>query len=128
MHGVRQRLLRAARDQLVQFPQERGQRFPGPRRSQDQRMLAAGDRWPALSLRIARLAERVLEPLPDKGMKPREDRRITSHFADRNRSERVLEHAPQLLRSPFENFARQRSLPELLELDFLGPFEVVHEY
>ena len=80
MNGVGQRLLRSARDQLVQLPEERSKSFPRPGRSEDQRVLTARNRWPSLTLRVARILKGLLEPFPHQRMKARERRRAASHI------------------------------------------------
>src|SRR5687767_9022855 len=69
MHTVCERLLRPFDNQRVQLPQECGEGFPCSCRREYERVAPARDRRPSLALRLARLAERFREPLPDQGMK-----------------------------------------------------------
>src|SRR6266436_379534 len=79
MDRIRERFLRSADDQLVQLPQKRRQGLPGSGRSEYERVGSARDRGPTLALRIAWLAERLLEPSPYDGMKARQHGGATSH-------------------------------------------------
>ena len=56
MDRVRERTLEAVGDQRVELPEERRQRLPGAGRRENERVLAARDRRPALLLRRARRA------------------------------------------------------------------------
>src|SRR5438445_13142754 len=69
VNGVRQRLLRPTRDQFVQLPQKCRECFSRPRWSKYERVPTACNRRLSLTLRIARLGERLLEPLPHHWMK-----------------------------------------------------------
>jgi len=60
--------------------------FSSSRRSENERVRAARDRRPALTLRIARLAEGLLEPFADERIESRENRRATSHITYRRQS------------------------------------------
>src|SRR5258706_3346199 len=134
MDRIRERFFRSADDQLVQLPQKRRQGLPGSGRSEYERVGSARDRRPTLALRIARLAERLLEPSPYDGMKARQHGGTTSHVTGWGWGwgwwtilDCVLEYASQLLRPPFENLSREGTLSELVELYLLGPFYVIHE-
>ena len=80
-----------------------------------------------IALRIARLAERLLEPLPYDRMESREHRGSTArHIATTNADRCVLENAPQLLRAPLQNLPVVAAFGTL-ELHLLRLLEVVHE-
>ena len=61
---------RRQRGQLVDRPQERGQRLARPGRRDDQRVLALADRPPGPGLRLRRLGERPVEPRPGGRREP----------------------------------------------------------
>jgi hypothetical protein len=61
---------RRQRRQLVDRPQERGQRLARPGRRDDQRVLALADRAPGSRLSLCRLGERSVEPCPGRGREP----------------------------------------------------------
>jgi hypothetical protein len=61
---------RRQRRQLVDRPQERGQRLAGTGRRDDQRVLALADRSPRPGLGLRRLGERPLEPRPGGRREP----------------------------------------------------------
>ena len=128
MNRVRQRLLGSADYQLVELPQERGQSFSRSRRSEYQGMRTTCNRRPSLTLRVARIPEGLLEPLPHQRVESRQRRGAACHIDARLMpGRRVLKHTTQLLRSPLENLSGKRTLPELIELDLFRPLEVVHE-
>src|SRR6266699_1051504 len=117
MDCIRERFFRSADDQLVQLPQKRRQGLPGSGRSEYERMGSARDRRPTFALRIARLAERLLEPSPYDRMKARQKGGTTSHVTGWGWwtiLDCVLEYASQLLRAPFENLFREGALSELV--------------
>jgi hypothetical protein len=62
----------AAPQQLVDRPQERGERLPGSGGRRDQRVPAGADARPAFDLGRRGLADALAEPALDDGMKMRE--------------------------------------------------------
>ena len=75
VHRVRQRLRQPVDDELVQLPEKRRERLAGAGRREDERVVAARDRRPAVALRrdSARRASR--EPRPDERVERLESRR-----------------------------------------------------
>src|SRR6185436_8047325 len=65
--GALQRRRRRFGGEPVDREEERGERLPRTRRSQDQRVVAAGDRHPAVALGRGGLVERGVEPRADRG-------------------------------------------------------------
>jgi len=65
----------------IDAPEEGGEGFAAARRGQDERGVAARDRWPPLGLRRSRAFERVAEPVGDGRLKERERLVSSSHEA-----------------------------------------------
>ena len=101
LNRIRERLFRSAHDQVVQLPQKRRQRFPGPGWSEYEGVRSAGDRRPTLALRITRLPEGLLEPPPHERVKARQHGRASSHITGQAAAPgELLKNTPQFLCPP----------------------------
>jgi hypothetical protein len=70
--GLRRRSPRWGRGETIEGPEEGRQRLAAAGRGVDQRVVAVGDRSPALGLGLGRSGERALEPRSDGGREGRE--------------------------------------------------------
>ena len=67
-------------DQLVDCPEESGQRFAAPCRCRDEKVLTAGYLLPALLLNVRRLADPFHEPAGDKRVELRESAQLVTPY------------------------------------------------